>query len=173
MQKFNTRKLTLTAMFVAVSIILARLLGFYLTETMRVSFEYFTIILAGLCLGPAAGAIVGGLSDFLGATVLSGLGFFPPLILGPIGAGFCAGIIGKYAFRRDLDRWWKPALASVAADVLFNLLWGTYALTLMSGTPYLATLAVRAPLKCAIIAADAFLVIIVHRALRSTLKKMR
>jgi len=173
LKKFNTRMLTLTAMFTAVSIILARLLGFYLTESMRVSFEYFTIILAGLCLGPAAGAVVGGLQDFLGATVLSGLGFFPPLILGPIGAGFCAGIFGKYILRGDLDRWWKPALASVAADLLFNLFWGTFALTLMTGTPYWATLAMRAPLKCAIIAADAFLVVIVHRALRPTLKKLR
>ena len=83
MKKFNIKTLATLSMFTAVSVILARFLGFYLTESTRVSFEYFVIVLAGMCFGPLAGAVVGGLSDLIGATLLSAFGFYPPMIVGP------------------------------------------------------------------------------------------
>ncbi|NCB51251.1 MAG: folate family ECF transporter S component [Clostridia bacterium] len=170
-KKVNIRMIAVMAMLIAVGIVLARLLGFYLTPSLRVSFEYFPIILAGVCFGPVAGAIVGGLVDFIGSTVFSGLGFFPPLILGPIFAGLAAGLLAKYAFGNKLDRWWKYMVVSCAADILCNLLWGTFALSLLYGMPFLSYLLVRAPLKLVIAAVDAQLVYSVHRALRPVLKK--
>ena len=43
-QKFSTRMIAVMAMLIAVSIILSRLLGFYITPSLRISFEYFPII---------------------------------------------------------------------------------------------------------------------------------
>jgi ECF transporter S component (folate family) len=169
MKKINTRTIALMAMLIAVSIVLARLLGFYLTPSLRVSFEYFPIILAGICFGPLAGAVVGGLADLIGSTLFSGLGFFPPLILGPILAGLIAGGLGRYIFRNNLDRFWKIITVSCAADILCNLLWGTYALSLLFGAPFGAYLLMRAPLKLAIAVADALIVSAVYKALRPVL----
>ena len=171
MKKVNIRTIAVMAMLTAVSIILARLLGFYLTPSLRVSFDYFPIILAGVCFGPVVGAVVGGLADFLGSTVFSGLGFFPPLILGPILAGLVAGLLAKVAFRNNLDRWWKVMVVSCTADLLCNLLWGTFALSLLYGMPFLSYLLIRAPLKLAIAVIDAQLVYSMNRALRPVLVK--
>lgn len=169
MKKFNIRTLSTLSMLIAVSIVLSRLLGFYLTPSLRVSFEYFPIILAGICFGPFAGMVVGGLSDFLGSTLFSGLGFFPPLIVGPILAGFMAGIFAKYVFRNKLDLWWKYIVLVMSVDLLCNLLWGTFALSLLNGSPFLPYLAIRAPIKICIAVADAHLVFGVHKALRPVL----
>ena len=169
MKKFNIRTLSTLSMLVAVSIVLSRLLGFYVTVSLRVSFEYFPIILAGIIFGPIAGAIVGGLSDFLGAALFSGMGFFPPLIVGPILAGLLAGIIAKYLFKDRLDKWWKHIVLVITVDLLCNLLWGTYALSLLFGTPFITYLALRAPIKICIAIADAHLVFAVYKALRSVL----
>ncbi|NLW65305.1 MAG: folate family ECF transporter S component [Clostridiales bacterium] len=165
MKQTHIRTIAMLAVFTAVSIILSRFLGIYVTPSLRLSFEYFPIILAGICFGPAAGAVVGGLSDFLGATVLSGLGFFPPLIAGPILAGLTSGLMAKYFFHNDLDKWWKYILIGLAADLLCNFVWGSYALSLLTGTPFLTLLALRAPLKAGIAVADSYLVFAVHRAI--------
>ena len=173
MKKFNIRTLSMLSMLIAVSIVLSRLLGFYLTESLRVSFEYFPIIFAGIIFGPVAGAIVGGLSDFLGSTLFSGLGFFPPLIVGPILAGLLSGLFAKYIFKNKLDLWWKYIALVMSVDLLCNLLWGTYALSLLFGTPFLPYLAIRAPIKLCIAVADAHLVFAVHKALRPVLIKLQ
>lgn len=166
---FDTRFIAIVAMLTATSIILARLLGFYLTPSLRVSFEYFAIILAGVCLGPIGGALVGGLSDFIGATILSGLGFYPLLLAGPIAAGLTAGLMAKYIFRDNLDKWWKYLVVCMTADILCNLLIGTMVLSHMYGNPFGPYLLMRTPLKIAIAFADAQLVYLLHRALRPML----
>lgn len=169
MRKINVRTLTTLSMLIAASIVLSRLLGFYLTESLRVSFEYFPIILAGIIFGPIAGAIVGGLSDFLGSALFSGMGFFPPLIVGPILAGLLSGLFAKYFFKNKLDQWWKHIVLVMSVDLLCNLLWGTFALSLLYGTPFLPYLAIRAPIKFCIAIADAHLVFAVYKALRPVL----
>ena len=169
----SPRTIALVAMLTAVSIILARLLGFYLTPSLRVSFEYFPILLAGVCFGPAAGAITGALADFLGATVLSGLGFNPLLMVGPTMAGLLAGLLTRYAFGGRVDRWWKFLLVCMIPDLLGNFLWGTFALSLMYGAPVGAYLLVRAPLKLGIAIVDMSLVLVLHRALQPVLTRWK
>ena len=169
MKKLNIRTISMLSMLIAVSIVLSRFLGFYMTESLRVSFEYFPIILSGIIFGPIAGAVVGGLSDLLGSLLFSGAGFFPPLIVGPILAGLIAGIFAKYIFKNKIDRWRKYIVLVVSVELLCNLLWGTFALSLLYGSPFLPYLAVRAPIKICIAIVDAHLVFAVHKALRHVL----
>ena len=61
----------------------------------------------------------------------------------------------------------------MSVDLLCNLLWGTYALSLLFGTPFLPYLAIRAPIKLCIAVADAHLVFAVHKALRPVLIKLK
>jgi hypothetical protein len=63
-----------------------------------VSFEYFPILLAGVCFGPLAGAS-SAVSPIFGSDAFIGLGFFPPLIGRTILAGLLSGLLAKYAFR--------------------------------------------------------------------------
>lgn len=153
------------SVFTAASIILARLLGFYIGPSLRVSFEFFPIILAGYCFGPIAGAAVGFISDFLGATVLSGLGFYPPIIVGPVLAGFLSGLAAKYILPDSVKRW-KFFAVAIIVDLLCNLLYGSFSLSLLLGrTPFTTLLALRAPLKLGIAVFDAYLVTEIRRAI--------
>ena len=172
MQRISTRTLTLLAMFTAAQIVLSRMLGFYLTETTRLSFEYFVIVLAGICLGPAAGAVVGGLGDFLGSTVLSGLGFFPPFLLAPVTAGLVSGLLTRYVFRGRADSWRKIMVIACVSELLGNLLCGTWASSLWTGAGFLPLLFVRTPVKLCIMLIDAQLVYAVHRALQPVLRRV-
>ena len=165
MKKRKIRTLSLLSVSIALSIVLSRLLGFYLTPSLRVSFEYFPIILSGILFGPLGGAAVGGISDFLGATLFSGLGFFPPMILGPIFTGLLSGLLAQALPKQSLQRWWVLICLSMTVDLLCNFFWGTYALSLMLGTPFWANLALRAPVKLGIALIDAYLVFAVYRAL--------
>ena len=167
-QKISTRMIAVMAMLIAVSIILARLLGFYITPSLRISFEYFPIILAGILFGPIYGGIVGGLSDFLGA-ILFGIGFFPPLTVGPILAGVIAGIMAKLVFKSD-TKWWKIAIASCLADLLGNYLWGSLALHWLYHSPFFVLLGARLPVKLAVAAVDAFLNVVLVKALVPVLR---
>jgi ECF transporter S component (folate family) len=151
------------AMLIAVSIILSRLLGFYITPSLRISFEYFPIILAGILFGPICGGIVGALADFLGA-ILFGIGFFPPLTVGPILAGVIAGIIAKLIFKGDI-KWWKIVIASCVADLLGNYIWGSLALHWLYHSPFFVLLGARLPVKLAVTAVDAFLNVVLVKAL--------
>ncbi len=169
MKKFNIKTLATLSMFTAVSVILARFLGFYLTESTRVSFEYFVIVLAGMCFGPLAGAVVGGLSDLIGATLLSAFGFYPPMIVGPILAGLLGGLLSDYVFKGNPNRWWKFLVIAGVSEIIANLLWGSFALSLLQGLPFLTVLALRTPIKLVIIFIDAQLIFAVYSALRPIL----
>ena len=57
-QAFSTRMIAVMALLIAVSIILSRLLGFYITPSLRISFEYFPIILDGILFGPICGVLL-------------------------------------------------------------------------------------------------------------------
>jgi hypothetical protein len=172
LKKVNIRMIAILAMLIAVSIVLARLLGFYLTPSLRVSFDYFPIILAGVCFGAWRAPLWAASPIFWDRRCFPATGFsaaYPwPDICRPR-----RGPPRQICVRKHADRWWKYMVVSCAADLLCNLLWGTFALSLLYGMPFVTYLLVRAPLKLAIAAIDAQLVYSVHRALRPVLVKWR
>lgn len=165
MKKFHGKTVLLLLAFTALAILLSRFLSFYISSSLRLSFEYFPIILTGICFGPLAGAVVGGLTDFIGSTLLAKEGFFPLLIVGPILAGYIAGYTAKYMFTGK-EKYWKYAVLSIIVDLLCNLTWGSYALSLQKEQPFVNLLISRAPLKLGIAAVDTFLVTTAFRALQ-------
>jgi len=99
-RKSTTRNILLLALFAAISIILTRFLSFYLpilaVNTVRISLGNVPIILAGLILGPFAGAATGIVADVIGATMFSALGYFPGFTLSAALVGFLPGILKRY-----------------------------------------------------------------------------
>jgi len=83
-KKLNTKHLAIMALMVAISIILARWLVFYITPASRINLGNIPVMLAGLLLGPVAGLLTGVVSDLLGA-FMSGYGLLPPITIGAAG----------------------------------------------------------------------------------------
>ncbi len=99
-KKFTTKNTLLLALFAAISIILTRFLSFYLpivaVNTVRISLGNIPIVLAGLLLGPFAGAATGIVADVVGTTMFSAFGYFPGFTLSAALVGFIPGILKSY-----------------------------------------------------------------------------
>ena len=100
----SVRYLTLTAMLVAMSVVI----GIFCKSVLnfggglfRITFENFPIILAGIILGPITGGVVGIASDLV-SYLLSGQVYPPNLIvtLGAFTIGVSSGLVAKYLVRK-------------------------------------------------------------------------
>lgn len=114
-----TKILTYCALLVAMNIVLTRLLGVDLTPSMRISIGDVPTILAGLLFGPAAGAAVGLIGDFVGC-VIKGQAYNPLFCAPPLLYGLCAGLF-RPLLRKKVS-FWRILLAIVPAGVLGSIL---------------------------------------------------
>ena len=105
--------LALCAVLSAFSIIFGKYLALNLGESIRISFENLPILLAGLFMGPAAGAAVGVVADLVGCLMV-GYAINPVISLGAACIGLVSGMIGRMT---------KPSPFSVLfATVLSHLI---------------------------------------------------
>ena len=79
MQNQIIRKMTLSAMFIAIGLILERVLMIPIGEVNRIAFGSSAIILASLIVGPLFGAIVGASIDVIGFMINS-VGTYTPYV---------------------------------------------------------------------------------------------
>ena len=136
----TTKALTCCAMFTALSVVLARLLGLMPTEFARFSIESVPIFLAGLFFGPVWGAIVGFAADYVGC-LFSAFGYNPIFCIPPILYGLCAGLM-RPLFSHKVSLW-KLILAFAPPVVLGSILYQSWALGSVSGKGFLFFLTSR------------------------------
>ena len=90
--KISTKSLAYCAMFTALSVVFARLIGLMPSESMRFSLEAVPIFLAGMLFGPVLGGCVGFAADFIGC-LFSPFGYNPIFCIPPILYGVFAGLL--------------------------------------------------------------------------------
>jgi len=154
--KFTTKTLAAMGLLTALSILLTRLCSISVTPSVRISLGGVPIILAGLLLGPAPGALVGFAADLLGTLLLSAYGWYPPLAVAPMLTGLLPGLLGA-GLLKELT-YPRVLLTALPAAVLGSMLWSTYWLHLLYGTSFAALLAVRAPIALLTAAAESAVV---------------
>lgn len=87
----NTRKLVILSFLTALTIVLARFLSIQ-TPILRISFEFFPIVVAAILFGPVGAGITAVIADVVGAILFPAGTFFP----GFTASAFLTGLI--YAF---------------------------------------------------------------------------
>ena len=99
----NPRALCLAGLLAAMSLILGKFLQIPtpFAEFVRISFENLPVILAGLVLGPLAGAMTGAVADLVGCLAY-GYSINPLITLGAALAGLVAGLFGWILSRTPL-----------------------------------------------------------------------
>ncbi|MBR6951237.1 MAG: folate family ECF transporter S component [Oscillospiraceae bacterium] len=167
---FAPKRICAMAMLIALQIVLARFLGWQISEGLRISFESIPVLVAGMWLGPVAGLIVGVVSDFLG-TVISGYGFyFVPLAITPIVNGVLPPLIFRYVLKDNVNVT-KCVIVLVITQLIASMLLGTYALTwyykifVPNKDNAFAILFVARLTKLATIAANTVIVTILHMSM--------
>ena len=113
----NPRALCLAALLAAMSLILGKFLQIPtpFAEFVRISFENLPVILAGLVLGPLAGAMTGAVADLVGCLAY-GYSINPLITLGAASAGLVAGVVGWALSRAPLLL--RLSLSAVAAHLV-------------------------------------------------------
>lgn len=164
-RSMNTRRLALLAALAALSVILARILGFQPLPYLRLSFEDLPIILAGLLFGPAAGALTGVAADLAGG-LLSPYGINPVFTVGPMAMGLSAGLLRGLVIRRaDYPRLLAAILpGAVLGRAIWNGCW-LYALGFAGADAALALLLAQRLLQYAVVSClNAALILALFRA---------
>ena len=117
----NLRALCLSALLSAMSLILGKFLQIPtpFAEIIRISFENLPILLAGITMGPLAGATVGAAADLIGC-LLYGYPINPVVTLGAMTVGLVSGLVAHYVVRRPLL--FRVISATVAAHLLGSVL---------------------------------------------------
>ena len=93
----STRNLVCCALFVALSVVMARQLCFATPDGVRWSLDKFPLFLAGLLFGPVLGGLTGFAADFLGSIMQFGFNpmLCPPAILYGVFGGLMRQFIRK------------------------------------------------------------------------------
>lgn len=150
--------LILSALFVALSIILGKQLSFT-AGPFRISFENLTVLMAGIFFGPAMGAIVGACADLIGCLIV-GYTINPLITAGAASIGFVAGLIWKLLPGISTK---KRIFASVgSAHVIGSMIIKSIGLHIYLGFPP-AMLALRIPLYIVIGALETYLILLLLR----------
>ena len=99
----NPRAMCLAGLLAAMSLILGKFLQIPtpFAEFVRISFENLPVILAGLALGPLAGAMTGAVADLVGCLAY-GYSINPIITLGAASVGLVAGALGWLLSRAPL-----------------------------------------------------------------------
>lgn len=154
----DVRYLTTAGLLLGVATVLG-FLKIPVTELIELRFQFLPIALAGLLMGPAVGGMVGALTDLLAYLVRPTGPYFPGFTVSSMLTGIIFGLI---LYKRPLTTS-RILLAQAAETVLVSMLFNTFNLSLLYGSPFPAAFAARLPKTLAMFPVNAFLLISILR----------
>ena len=134
--------ITLTAMLVALQVILGNLLQVPFLDK-QYNFGFQPILIAGWLLGAPAAMLVGGLGDFIGAHLFPQGAYFPGFTLTNVLVGLVCGLV----LHRRQPTIWRVIIA-VVVSMLINWLLNSLWLSILysaGGRGYFGWVALRGP----------------------------
>jgi ECF transporter S component (folate family) len=160
----KTKKLVVSGILVALSIVLTRLFVVNIEQTIRISFGFVPIMLAGMLLGPIWGLAVGGLADLLGC-LLFGVSPFLPITLTSALVGLLAWLL--YRLTAGRKEWLRVLISVSVTQIICSMFLQTLWLSLlMPGTTFAGLFFWRAVVALATIPIFTILLYAVLKSLR-------
>lgn len=129
--RVNTKRLTTIGLLVGISVIFTRFLGVVMPlagiQALRLSFGQLPIMLAGILLGPVAGAITGALADIIGGVIFPIGPYFPGFTVSTAMWGFLTPLLLRLFANEERRRSYVAFLFAVFVTSLvvsgLNTLW--------------------------------------------------
>lgn len=166
----STKRITMIAMFAAISVALNMLTIITGVKYFAISFTYIPAFVAGAFMGPVSGFLVAFLGDLI-AGFIRPLGTYNPIIGIASGLlGFIPGVVFKLLKTNDYV---KLALSALLCLVICTAGLNTFALYLMfgGGKTYWGYLSVRLPFQLAVLAINLTAMIMIWKPLRMLERK--
>ncbi len=139
----STKKICTSALLVAMSVVLTRILGINLLIT-KIGFGFVPIIIAAMWYGPVFTMIIGALADIIGA-LLFPAGAFNPFFT--ITAALAGAVWGLFLYRKAPASPWATLGISFVAALIHNVLFTLTANTLLIHFLYDAALGSLIPTR--------------------------
>ena len=145
----KTKKMILSALFIALGIVLSRFLGFKVVN-ISFSFGFVPLVLSAIWLGPKYAIIIGGLVDLIGALLFPKGAYFVGYTIDSMIDGLIYGLIlyEKPGQERSTKEFIIRLLISTfTVSVVCNLFLSSLWSYLVYGKAYLAALTAKLPLE--------------------------
>ncbi len=142
----NTRVMIISALFVALSIVLGKFLAFNIGDSIRISLENLPILMAGIFFGPFVGGAVAIVADIVGC-ILKGYALNPVITLGAASIGILSGVISMYLRNKNITL--NTAVSIAVSHIIGSLIIKSIGQRIYFHTPY-EVLAWRIPTYIAI-----------------------
>ena len=152
MKKLDVKTMVTCAALIAAAIVLSRFLSIN-AWNLKIGFTFVPVFLAAYLYGPLGGAIVGGIADFLGATLFPIGAYFPGFALTCVLTGVVYGLL--------LQKKQTPLRILIAVGIvqlICGLLINTYWISVLYGSPFEALLVTRS-VQCLIMIPVEFIII--------------
>lgn len=160
-KRTNTEKLVITAILIALEVILTRFVGIS-TPMLRISFGFLPMVVVAMYYGPIWGGGAYALADVLGSLIFPTGAYFPGFTVSACLTGI---ICGLFLHKRKVTV--GTSLAAVIAVVLgINLLVNTFWLTIILGKGYMAMLPARFVKELLCVPIDTALILVLSKATR-------
>ena len=138
--------ISLCAILIAISCVLC-FFKWGVTQNVNITFFFLPISIAALLLGPLPAAIVGGVSDILGAIITPTGPFFPGFTINQIITGLVFGLF----FFNSKPKLWKIIAARLILMLIIDLVLTPLWLHFLYGMPLVWAFWVERFIKCAIV----------------------
>jgi ECF transporter S component (folate family) len=135
----RTQKLVLVALFIAMEIVLTRMLSIE-TPIMRIGFGFVPIAVCAMMFGPVRAGAAGAISDIIGVALFfrGGTPF-----LGFTLSAILVGVVFGLFLHKSKGHWFPIMCAAAINSFLIGMLLNTYWLTILTGNPFLYLLPTR------------------------------
>lgn len=136
----NLKVTTITAMFIAIAVVLGFVSSIQINEFIRIGFSTIPNEFVGLMFGPVVGVIMGGIADVLKFLVKPTGAFFPGWTFNAMLSSLIYGV----AFYHKKFTFVRVLVANIIIALVVNLLFGTLWLSIMYGDGFFTLLPLRA-----------------------------
>ena len=152
------KQLIISAMLVALSIVLGKLLQIPIGNSIRISFENLPIIMGGIVFGPVQGLLIGVVSDLVGCLLVGYT--INPIIT--VAAGLMGLIPGLLALLIKKRSYIMLSVIELITHTTCSVILKSIGLWLMYSTPF-EVLILRLPIYIAISFAEASIIYALYR----------
>ena len=118
----NTRVMIISALFVAMSFTLGKFLQIPIGDSIRISLENLTILMAGIFFGPFVGGAVAVTADLVGC-LLKGYAINPIITIGAASIGILSGMISTHLRNKNMTL--NIALSMIIKSIGLYIYFGT------------------------------------------------
>jgi len=169
----KTKKLVLSAMLLAISIILSRFISIK-TQLLVISLNFIPIMISAIWLGPKYSTLIAALSDLIGAILFPFGSYFPGFTLSSAITGLIYGLFlynKTNEERKDINFIIRLILSSILSLGIVGLLITSLWLHILYGSAFAVIISSRIITQIIMLPIQVITIFLLEKALRPIAKK--